>query len=178
MEGQRPEAGVRGGLPSDRLPPSSGQISSLWRSKAGNTNRPFERAEVEDTRVRCGAGPSPRFLGHPSRHRPVLVASELDRVLHALENLDIGSRSAGHHQAPLVQPRRFALWLVVCPEQEASAPTHLGHLFPSREEIMRSLCPGRVLKPHLSASLPQSVSQSVGQSVSQPANMGDVLREC
>lgn len=35
------------------------------------------------------------------------------------ENLDVGSRSVGHHQAPVVQPRRFALWLVVQPEQEA-----------------------------------------------------------
>lgn len=86
---------------------------------------------MEDVSVRCGAGPYQRFLGHLSSHRPVLVVvSDLDRVHHTLENLDIGSRSAGHHQAPLIQPRRFALWLVVCPGQEASAPTHFAHLSP------------------------------------------------
>lgn len=107
-------------------------------------------------------GPHPWFLGPLSIQRPItVVVSDHDYVHHTLENLDIGSWSGGHRQAPLVQPRRFTRgWWYSLASHISPHITQPRPAAPSRKEIRRfESQPCRILNPHFPAFLPESNNQ-------------------
>lgn len=141
-------------LPSNTVLPNRGEI--VYRVVNRNVNRFSGKTEVED--VRCEAGTQQQFPGClRSVHRPIVVVYLITgHALHTTENVDMGSQSVRHCQAPLVQAG-------LSKRHWSPAPgPHLGQLFsPGRTHEEVCVPVGSSIPTFLLFSLSRPVCQSI-----------------